>query len=587
MKDPRQLRRTGPWQVAVLLPPEEFRDGEVAAIVLVLDVRANRIRTAGPLEDLSELSDFVVEAAVTPPADVKPARPRSLVCLPAHAALLADASRQLGCTVTPSKHMKEADAALQHLTEYLAPAQFGMPQTDAPWPQLMATAFADPPWAQLDDAHLVTLRSEHNELDGRVVAVMGQAGMQLGFAIYPNLQAYERFVEETAHRDPNRLTNLEALLVHYDPTEELEKATVSGLLRAGLVHHDKAQQLYRFADGELQPMSPVEEQTTAAVVDAVLKVWNGHRASLLQPGIPATVQTFDGREVAVSIAFDEDLFAHPTMEDGLVFEDPPILTRHNHLMFVARFSNQPPLLVFKYNKQHALQIADEVVGIDRLELLPGPMGSVALVGWEGDRRIGLLTVHSQSPDHTEFLLQQDEIQFAISAGGAVRRSFSPRDVVYQNTVTVSVSPIDSLDTSAFEPGFSELDPDGALRGKDWSGPLASWPAASAALMAFGGPLQLLGAPLAVATRSYEVLSLIWNAVVLADHDNAPEVLSSITMLAKDEMPADLTDLLIERKRRLFAEDCRLITVNDVSDRDGIRNVKVDWTLPRSKDHLRG
>lgn len=99
----------------------------------------------------------------------------------------------------------------------------------------------------------------------------------------------------------------------------------------------------------------------------------------------------------------------------------------------------------------------------------------------------------------------------------------------------------------------------------FDGPAEHWPKISETLLRYAEPV-LLEAPRTkeALDRLFMVHSLVWNAVVLADHAGDPGLLKQVERtLAAGGMVGPgappLFGMLVDRKRRLFAPDWRLIS----------------------------
>lgn len=591
MIDPKKLRRTGPWQVLVLDRPDGVDHLDVIGIALVVDARADRIRGASPLTDLAELSDVVLQAATEPPGDCKPARPRSLQCQPGHARALAEAGRRLGCSVQTTRTLKAAETAAALLADHLSPGIMGLPVTDAPWSQLGAQLFADPPWSTLDDGVELHIRSEDGSLDGRVALVLGLAGQQFGFSIFPSAASLDRF-RSRPRPSPGSLglEGIEALLVHFDPPEELPKPLVQAARRAGLVHREAGRfelvQTLLALDGEvMSPMTAVEERAVAGIVEAVLEMWRRRRAALVDEGGEERILLADGRAVVVSVPrragcgplFGDD---DPSADDV----EEPLLDTYDHVPFTAMGPDGVPVVILKYAKAHALRVAGWIDGIERLVVVAVPGQPVSVFGEAAHKSYGLLLRMDADHPVAEWLASRSPIALIVSSGGAKRPTFHAKNIVFEAQVTVEVVgsvPVDAVraDDEVYDDfDFETLDPDGLLGGKDWSGPPETWPAASATLMAFGAPLELDGAPLEVADVMVRLLTIVWNAVVAADFMGLPDKVELVRTLALPLPVPDAVDRLVARKRKCFPLDNRVISVADVAMDGGELRVRVDWSV---------
>ena len=582
MTDPRKLRRTGPWQVLVIEPPKSMEHLGVVGLALVLDTRADKIRGAAPMQSLAELPELVLQAAVAPPGDCKPARPRSIQCQAQHAARLADVGRRLGCSVQPTGNLGAARAAADQLAEYLSPREAGLPVTPVPWGQLNARLFANPPWGFLDDGVEFHFRSSDASLDGRVALVLGLAGQQYGFSIFPSEESHWRF-RNRSQQGPRsvQLVGIEALMVHFDPPSELPKSFVAAARQAGLVYRGQGgfelvQTLFALKEQQLGPMTPGEEFSAAGVVEAVLEMWRRCGTDLVGEGGEERIQLSDGRSVVVTVPVRFGFAAGLDDDEAL-----PLFEEYAHLAFSGTGPGGVPTLIFKYAKAHALKVAGWIEGIERVRVEGGMGQPLRLFGDSAVHDYGLLLV--LEPDHpiSHLVTGHSAVELIVSSGGAKRRSFNPKDIVFQTTVTVEGAAAAGgvgEDDFAATFDFDTLDPDGVLGGKDWSGAPDSWPKASAALMAFGAPMELDGAPVEVADVMYRLLAMIWNAVVAADFMGMPNKVELVRALELPLPIPDAIDKLVARKRACFPRDNRVLKVTDVTVREGDLHVGVDWVF---------
>jgi len=112
---------------------------------------------------------------------------------------------------------------------------------------------------------------------------------------------------------------------------------------------------------------------------------------------------------------------------------------------------------------------------------------------------------------------------------------------------------------------------------DYSGPPESWPPASTVLLAFGEALKLELLPPPDFERAVHLLSLVWNAVVLADVEGDDKTLAEVRDRISTSGSSDpFTERLIPLKRAEYAQDTRLFLVHEVHWAGGQANLRVQW-----------
>ncbi|MFZ5479344.1 MAG: hypothetical protein ACOZNI_21445 [Myxococcota bacterium] len=104
-----------------------------------------------------------------------------------------------------------------------------------------------------------------------------------------------------------------------------------------------------------------------------------------------------------------------------------------------------------------------------------------------------------------------------------------------------------------------------LDGAVLRGPMSTWPRISGTLTTFARPILSTLPPVpAVWQRALALPATVWNAVVLADHGRQGTMLADVlALVAAQPVPAMLADMLVARKRRLFAADFRTVEIETV------------------------
>lgn len=98
-----------------------------------------------------------------------------------------------------------------------------------------------------------------------------------------------------------------------------------------------------------------------------------------------------------------------------------------------------------------------------------------------------------------------------------------------------------------------------------AGPVSTWPKISGAFTSYARPILAGLRPVpAEWQRALIMPATIWNAVVLADQASDPKWLDEVrARMSARSGTAMLADMLIARKRRLFADDFRTVEVDGV------------------------
>lgn len=206
-------------------------------------------------------------------------------------------------------------------------------------------------------------------------------------------------------------------------------------------------------------------------------------------------------------------------------------------------------LVLKLGADDAHRLADRLASLTSLSMAPSETG-VIVRGWAGARDLGPLTVLPAVDPFIDALV--------VSRGGARRSQLWAHEVISLHATTVRV-------------------PQG--RGNA----VAGWPEASATLLRFVSPLRPGEMPQPMAAEVIRMASTVWSGVVLADHEGDTDLLEEArAAVCERGAPEALVDLLIDRKRRRFGGDPRMIAVDNVAMEDDDLRVTVQATVPRSR-----
>lgn len=597
-----KLPQRGTWQVAIAEGPD-LGPGGPLGVGLVVDADSGDVLAADLVLEAEALADLAVNAAEQPLSGV-PRRPRRLACRSEHALLLRRAASALGCEILRQEVLPAADAALVALAGHVQQVSEALPVTDLPWGQLLRRASQLAPWTALPDSVEFHLACDHDErLGGSVAIVLGAAGQQYGFTVYPSVQAHRQFLDLVYAPGGALGQAFDCWAVHFEPVEDIpDRDLVEMAHGKGLVHDGRMLSLGQYRDGQPGRMTPEVERAAFLAVQAVLQAWERHGDGLawedtetsvaLQGGVRATVHTrrpgcaraapgVAVREAAVG----QDAFAAPA---------PGLFETKSHLaaFLPDGFYGEPPAaMIFKFAKADALRVAKQLSGLDRLLLVRGPDGATHVYGRHADhslQRLGKLGARAVSPEQTFGLT---ELRLVVAKGGAKRRSYTKHDAAYSEVLPL-LWPDDAgaeevegaaglgfqaTDTVALDL-WNERDPHGLLRGTGWSGEIRHWPKASAVLHAFVAPLRPERVPEEALEPLYMVAATAWNGVVLADERGETEVLEKVLSASTQGLPSDgLMERMVARKRRFFDADSRILHVEGVRKEAGEIVLRVMWS----------
>lgn len=429
MPSVQKLRRHGTWEVLLLRDAIRIEDEGACDVLLVVEAKSGMVRLAGPLLHADELTDALARAAVEPMAGGGAAKPRSIACGSDLAAALAEAGRLLSAPVVVRPRLPAAERAAESLMTHLAKGGEALPCSDAPWPQLMQRALDAAPWSVVPDSVLFGLESADQSIEGAVVVVLGRAGTQLGFTIFPSLDAWRLFTA-AVELDPAVIAALPLAFrcVHFSELTDEPPDLVRSLADAGLVRDGLFLDLYRAAP-DFQGLEPLDEEAELAAfraVEAVLGAWDRHGADLVLGPTSTRVTTRSGVVVTVhslpaggwALPPEPDLLDGPAQVRGVFPE--------------GVFGDARPTLLFKYAKADAKRLQRALDGIDRLDLFEEP-DHVRLEGWCRDEWLGVLTHLDEPP----FPSDTEQARLLVASGGARRRSLHLADIQLDASVRVT------------------------------------------------------------------------------------------------------------------------------------------------------
>ncbi len=561
MTELRQLPRRGHWEVDVIETPEvRVKDVVLRGTLIIADRDTALVLGAAPIVADEEIGPHVLRAASAPAEPNTPARPRSIRCRSDLRGELFDAARALDAKLTVQTHLpaiEDVCASMRHHFDDTGPPF--LPTEPAPWKALFADLVRAKPWMALDDGVCFRYPSGSAILEDAVGLVLGMAGEQLGFVLYPTSEDHERFMEAVYDGDIGAMLEVDVWCAHIDPVADLPPDHVALAKAQGLVHDGRALHLFAVEPDGSRPLEPHEEVACLAALQGMLGAWHTHGVALLEHWPTTSVETAAGR-LMVELApasIDEP--------EGVIFDVD------HQIIFTAIIldGRKVPALVLKMAKRDAVRLAREIDDVDALSLDDSGDGSYDVVAWSGSDCVGVLTEIPAARQHWEDW--RDGGALVISAGGAKRRTLQPQDAV----LTLEVHLLDD-ELPAAE---NMLYGDDSLDGANWDGPPEEWPKASTVLLAFASPLGIAEMPREVMEKAIGFAATVWSAVVSADEAAKPELLNELSDgLAGSEVEPVL-EFLIARKRTAFAQDRRIMMVDHFKRSPGRVDVEVAWHMP--------
>ncbi len=210
-------------------------------------------------------------------------------------------------------------------------------------------------------------------------------------------------------------------------------------------------------------------------------------------------------------------------------------------------------LVLKTRRPDAVKLAGQLEGVTAVAVeREGKALSFRL--WRGETPDGLLSrVQLDDPEELERWVTLGEI-LVVAAGGPRRRGLAWSDVVWIRRLGRVADVVDSH----------------------------SLPEAADTLLRFVAPLKPEDMPPRMATELVKMASTLWSGVVLADFAGRPDELADARAQVRDRgAPVGLVDLLVERKRKTFGADHRLLSVQRVDHTEAGLQLVVRADLPGS------
>lgn len=559
-----------------MLPPPPLQSGErVAGMLIVLESTSGHVRGAGfPLESAPLWSTFK-DACLKPAAPTTPARPRALVCEdPGLARRLRAELEGTGISVSVVPGLPQLRAALDSLASFrgdqTAPGlRLDPPRAIALLQELCRVA----PWRAISDSTSFHFEASHPALAGKVAMVLGLAGEQHGLVLYPDEQAWRRFVRAAHSDDFDTLVSAECLVLYVDPIAEFTPAEQELCRSQGFeLPRGRMPRAAAMRDHDLQPLKADEERALLIAVQAVLDLARGHLRSLELQAHELRLSTELGPVTVRS-------------RPGSPRQGPPErwLVEADQLVILTRMVDPSdpggpsrPSIVLKMTRREAERAARDLAGLTAISFEPSAPGVLRAHGWMGALRLGVLASASGvRADLVRSFQDAPLVNLVFAAGGSTRTRLSADQVV------------DLLELQQ-RPHDAEMapSPTGPVRHDPiFDGPIASWPKASAVLLEFtrsalGDPHP--SEPVEVVEGRFKFGALVWNAVVVADFGRPGSEGEGLLeqLLASSGPLGPSVSALVRFKRERFAGDPRLFLVESVERKAHEWRVRVQGSLPK-------
>lgn len=426
--DPRELPRSGPWEVDVVDVPGMEVDGmDLEGVLLVVDAASGAVRHARPVCRGEDITGTVVEAAIRPVPPLVPSRPLAIRCSATLRPRLAGAASALGVklsTQSPLAILEDVAASL------IASMSSGLPPDPAPWRPIVEELVRAAPWKALPDSVEFRFPSGPALLQAGLGVVLGNAGEQYGLAFYPTERDFDVFAQLADTGFPEDSPSWTCWCVHLDPLDEFPPRVRDLLRSSGLAASGLGLRLFAMEGFDTRALSAEEEAACLVMVEGVLGAW-----AAAGPALCARPYAFAVETSAGSI----DVVAFPA---GLMFQPEPRLVDVDHqigLAYGQLNGIEQPILVLKMAKRDALRFGRLLEGLDGLSLDDGRGGYTQIIGWRGDEELGVLAELEPAPSAWARWRRAGGGSVAISAGGARRAGFRAKDFV-------SVHPVDFLES---------------------------------------------------------------------------------------------------------------------------------------------
>lgn len=435
------------WEVLVVDAPFEVPDAELAGMLVVVEHRSGDVRVALPFEAGESLGPLLHEAFKAPSEPCSPGRPQALLF--EDSGLAERVRALLGKSRIPIQLVERAERAREfalalgaHMSEEQHP--IGITIDPAGWNEALEAFWALRPWETLQS--VAFFFHEPDDLAGAAALLVMDDDGSPGVVIYPSHAAQQ------AAAIFFQTGSLEALRGHWlywvtlaDP-ERLD-ATYAGRCEAiGLrPHGGRYPNCVHLSEHGPQPIDTEQELNLIQAVESINAMARRHGDALLTQSLfrraPTTLDDLLVQSLPIGATLDP-------------FSEPDLLFTNEYSFYVGNLQDEIsghglPCLALRMTKANAVRLSDKLQGIHIIEFV-GRHATEEL--WAYDRegnQIGLL-LEVEGPEQAQALdalLEQDQVLFAVSAGGTKRESLRTDQFTLLTPVT--------LDIRLYRPGTVE------------------------------------------------------------------------------------------------------------------------------------
>lgn len=274
----RDLPSTGPWEVELVdVPGMKIEGTELEGILLVAEPATGLVRHIQPIPRGQDPGQGLLLAASAPAPPSAPGRPTTIRCREALAPRLFVAGAALGAGVEARPSLPLADHAA---TSLLVSMSGGLPSDPAPWAPLLQELVREAPWKEVPDSVHFRCFEGPPLLKEAVGLVLGQAGTQAGFVLYPTQGDFAAFSAMIEAGRPVPGTQFTCWCAHLDPLVDFPERTQGMLQSAGLARDGLGLRLFVMDGFESRSLRRDEEAAFLAALKGMLVAWSEHGVAL-------------------------------------------------------------------------------------------------------------------------------------------------------------------------------------------------------------------------------------------------------------------------------------------------------------------
>lgn len=555
MDEPLKLVEGDAWEVDIVdIPGFTVRDVELAGVLMVVERSSGAVRGSVPLVVGEAAGPYLMSLAMDPPEPFRAERPEAIWCRQERMPELAAGAMMLDTRLRATTELPGVDEAAAALAEHMAQGIVTLPPCPEAWTEPLAAWVEAQPWRNVSDGVQLLFAEGVSGLVGRVGTIMGQAGEQRGFLLYPSGDSYRRFVNAAGQGPGVDMFGGDTVLaVNFDPVHEVPRSHLRALERLGLVHQRFALITYAMSSEGVRPLEEEEEDLLLAALEASWALWVRSGGSL-----DDEIAVVEGAHTALGqvsvLAVPEHLELIPRRD---LLEDVP----HRSMAVVGEDGR--PAVVVKMAKRDAQRLARALERVDMLVAERNDPDEVTVVAWQDEAELGVIATLPGADDTWELWREHGAGWLIVAGGGARRPGFDPQATVFRQEVDLAEA---------------EFDPAEMWDPREWDGPVSGWPDASQVLLAFAAPLRIDEMPLDEARELLDIAATIFSAVAKADTGDPRALEATAEHLSSVEGLDSVLHMMVDRKRRWFGRDERVMRVDDAYHEGGQLQVRVSWDM---------